>query len=144
MRQIFVDTSFFYAHAFAGDVHHQEAVDFLSQCQYAGALVTTNFIFDELITILRYDFGHHVAVQYGKHLRDSTLCTLMRLTPEDEETAWTIFCKYADEGFSFTDCTSFALMHSLQITEAATFDAHFEIAGFSRLPTVPLKRGKRK
>ncbi len=142
MRQILVDTGFFYAHAFAGDAHHREAVDFVSQAP--APLVTTNFIFDELITILRYDFGHRVAVQYGKHLRDSSLCALIRLTPEDEEAAWTLFCRYADQGFSFTDCTSFALMHRLRITEAAAFDAHFEIAGFLRRPNVPLKKGERK
>lgn len=132
MRQIFVDTSLFYAHAFARDVHHRLAVDFLRRPP--APLVTTNFVFDELVTILRYDFGHRVAAEYGRHLLESKICALARLTPEDEEAAWHLFLKYADQNFSFTDCTSFAFMRRLGITEAATFDSHFETAGFVRLP----------
>ncbi|MQL53976.1 PIN domain-containing protein [Desulfofundulus thermobenzoicus] len=138
MRQIFVDTSFWYAHAFAGDPHHKEAVAFLSRVP--APLITTNFIFDELVTILRYDFGHRVAVEYGKRLKESKICTLVRLLPTDEEHAWELFCKYSDQNFSFTDCTSFAFMQRLEIKEAAAFDVHFETAGFVRLPPVPLKK----
>ncbi|MQL51549.1 PIN domain-containing protein [Desulfofundulus thermobenzoicus] len=138
MRQIFVDTSFWYAHAFAGDPHHKEAVAFLSRVP--APLITTNFIFDELVTILRYDFGHRVAVEYGKRLKESKICTLVRLLPTDEEHAWELFCKYSDQNFSFTDCTSFAFMQRLEIKEAAAFDVHFETAGFVRLPPVSLKK----
>jgi predicted nucleic acid-binding protein len=138
MRQIFVDTSFWYAHAFAGDIHHQEAVAFLNRTP--APLVTSNFVFAELMTILRYDFGHQVAVKYGKHLRESKICTPIRLSAEDEETAWALFLKYSDQNFSFTDCTSFALMRRLGIKEAAAFDSHFDTAGFIRLPAVPLRK----
>ncbi|WP_123931087.1 type II toxin-antitoxin system VapC family toxin [Thermodesulfitimonas autotrophica] len=138
MRQIFVDTSFWYAHAFAGDAHHREAVAFLSHVP--APLVTSNFVFNELMTILRYDFGHHVAVKYGKHLRESKICTLVRLNTADEETAWALFLKHSDQNFSFTDCTSFALMRRLGINEAAAFDGHFDAAGFTRLPAVPLRK----
>jgi len=138
MRQIFVDTSFWYAHAFAGDLHHKEAVDFLHRVP--APLLTTNYIFDELVTILRYDFGYRVATEYGKRLKESKICTLVYLLPADEEKAWELFCKYDDQDFSFTDCTSFAFMQRLKIKEAAAFDVHFEIAGFIRLPSVSLKK----
>lgn len=138
MRQIFIDTSFFYAHAFANDIYHQEAVEFISSASVP--LITSNFVFDELITILRYDFGHQVAGKYGSHLRESTICNLVRITPDDEEAAWELFLKYADQDFSFTDCTSFAFMRRLGITEAAAFDTHFDTAGFTRLPAVALKK----
>lgn len=140
MRQIFVDTSFWYAHAFAGDLHHKEAVDFL--CRVPAPLLTSNYIFDELVTILRCDFGYQVAAEYGKRLKESRICTLVRLLPADEEKAWELFLKYSDQDFSFTDCTSFAFMQRLKIKEAAAFDANFEIAGFVRLPFIPLKKIK--
>ncbi|NSW84612.1 MAG: PIN domain-containing protein [Syntrophothermus sp.] len=136
MRQIFVDTSFFYAHAFRGDPHHRAAVEFLENAAFP--LVTSNYVFDELVTILRCDFGHKTAVGYGERLRESKICTVARLAPQDEERAWEIFLKYSDQDFSFTDCTSFAFMERLGIKEAAAFDSHFEIFGFVRLPAVPL------
>ena len=138
MRQIFVDTSFWYAHAFAGDPHHKAAVDFLRRLP--APLLTSNYIFDELVTILRYDFGHRAAAEYGKRLKESKICTLVHLSPADEEKAWELFLKYSDQDFSFTDCTSFVLMQRLEIKEAAAFDARFETAGFVRLPVVPLKK----
>jgi hypothetical protein len=42
-----------------------------------------------------------------------------------------IFVQYADRTFSFTDCTSFALMRTMELTEAFTFDrTDFRAAGF--------------
>lgn len=140
MRLIFVDTSFFYAHAYARDSHHLEAVKFLEHLP--APLITTNFVFDELITILRYDFGHEIATKYGGYLRESNICTIARLLIKDEEAAWRFFLKYDDQDFSFTDCTSFAFMQRVGIREAAAFDAHFDAAGFVRLPAAA--PGKRK
>jgi len=34
--------------------------------------------------------------------------------------------KYRDKGFSFTDCTSFAVMERFGITEAFALDEHFD------------------
>ena len=42
-----------------------------------------------------------------------------------EERPWGIFEQYEDKGFSFTDCTSFALMERLEINTAFVFDDHF-------------------
>ncbi len=45
-----------------------------------------------------------------------------------------IYKKYSDQFFSFTDCTSFAIMESLKIEEALAFERHFtfEAFGFSQ------------
>ena len=50
---------------------------------------------------------------------------MIRITQEDEERAWDIFCRHEDKGFSFTDCTSFALMERLGIDAVFAFDDHF-------------------
>lgn len=94
----------------------------------------------ELITILRYDFSHNVAVNYGRSIRLSKICSIKRISKEDEDAAWDIFLKYNDQKFSFTDCTSFAVMQRINLKKVACFDVHFDTAGFSRLPQVPLQK----
>jgi predicted nucleic acid-binding protein len=41
--------------------------------------------------------------------------------------------KHRDQGYSFTDVTSFIVMRELGMSDALTEDRHFEQAGFRRL-----------
>ncbi|MBI5212767.1 MAG: PIN domain-containing protein [Nitrospirae bacterium] len=50
------------------------------------------------------------------------------------EKAWEIFLKYKDKDFSYTDCTSFAVMERLKIDIAFTFDSHFQAIKFQVMP----------
>ena len=59
------------------------------------------------------------------------------MTPERFSRAWRLRLRYRDKRhISFTDLTSFEVMHELGLRNALTADAHFEQvgAGFSRLP----------
>jgi predicted nucleic acid-binding protein len=51
-----------------------------------------------------------------------------------EKAAWGIFEKHTDKEFSFTDCTSFALMEAEAIRNVFTFDQHFSQYGFESVP----------
>jgi len=59
---------------------------------------------------------------------------LLRVTADDEESAWRLFVARADKGYSFTDCTSFVLMRRLGIGTAITIDRHFAKERFTTLP----------
>ena len=59
---------------------------------------------------------------------------LIRTTPQDEATAWEIFAARADKRYSFTDCTSFAMMRRLGIRRAAALDDDFRREGFEVVP----------
>ena len=52
------------------------------------------------------------------------------LDPVDLEAAWRIAEAFADQTFSFTDCTSFAIMERLGVADAFAFDRHFLIYRF--------------
>lgn len=98
-------------------------------------LLTSNYIIDETLTLVKDRLGHHIAIKIGKELWNEEAAHLVRVTSTDEQNAWALFVKYHDKGFSFTDCTSFVLMKRLKITTVFTFDEHFDQYGkFQRVP----------
>jgi hypothetical protein len=121
---VFVDTSAWYALLDKSDANHQAAVKLKDSLVHP--MVTSNYIADETITLARTHLGYGVAVEIGQKLCDESIANLIHITPEDEKRAWEIFVSYHDKSFSFTDCTSFALMERLGITEAFAFDEHFK------------------
>ena len=123
MPYIFVDTSAWYALLDKNDADHYAAVKFYDSLVHP--LVTSNYIADEVITLARIRLGYKVAVEVGQKLWDESIANLIRVMPEDEKRAWEIFVKYRDKTFSFTDCSSFALMERIGITEVFAFDEHF-------------------
>jgi uncharacterized protein len=88
-------------------------------------LITSNYVLDEIVTLLKTRIGPSIAISFGQKLWDQKVSGLVRLTEEDEAKAWRIFRQYKDKGFSFTDCTSFALMERLDIDTVFAFDDHF-------------------
>lgn len=55
----------------------------------------------------------------------------------DWSQALEIFEQYEDQDFSFTDCTSFALLQRLKIREVLAFDKHFLTMGFAQVAESP-------
>ena len=122
-NRIFVDTSAWYAIIDKNDLDHAVAVAKIHILDRP--LVTSNYVLDEILTLLKTRSGSTIAVPFGQKLWNQEVSTLVRITEEDEARAWGIFCQYEDKGFSFTDCTSFALMERLEINTAFAFDDHF-------------------
>lgn len=56
---IFVDTGAWYAYVDASDAHHLAAVQFIHTL--TGPLITSSYIFDETVTLIRMHLGHHIA-----------------------------------------------------------------------------------
>ena len=67
------------------------------------------------MTLRRSHLGHAIARSFGEKLRQEQIALLLRITEHDEQRPWDIFVRYDDKKFSFTDCTSFALMERLHI-----------------------------
>ena len=124
---IFTDTSAWYAHVDKSDAHHLAATQFIYTLTIP--LATSTYILDETVTLIRVHLGHSAAVRFGEKLRQQQIAKLLRITEQDEQKAWEIFVRHHDKEFSFTDCTSFALMERLQIDTAFAFDEHFRQYG---------------
>lgn len=132
MNKFLIDTSAFLALRDKNDEHHQKAIriaEYLIEHTNQTSL-TTDYILDETYTILKKRAGHKLAVQFGEEIQQGTRFEIFYLTKELLDQAWLIFKKYKDKNFSFTDCTSFAIMQNYKITQAFAFDKHFEQAGF--------------
>ncbi len=136
MKPLFVDTSAFVALADKRDRHHQQAQRFLQALARAKRpVITSTYVADEVITMVRMHMGHSQAVEAGNAILASRWCRLFEVDEQLRASAWNLFTRYDDQTFSFTDCTSFALMSSLGLDEAFTFDRRdFGAAGFSAVP----------
>ncbi len=83
---------------------------------------------------MRYKLGWQVAHRFGQQLRGGSLTGIERVTLKDEATAWSIFERYDDKRFSFTDCTSFALVQRLKVLTCQAVDSDFRAFGLHCLP----------
>lgn len=89
----------------------------------------TDYIFDELLTALTGRISRAKAIEYSR-LFPPNQVELTFIDIDDFNQAKALFEHYRDKRWSFTDCTSFALMKRRGITEALAFDRHFTQAGF--------------
>lgn len=121
---IIVDTSAWYALFDKDDTNHVQANIIYKSNSLP--LVTTDYILDESLTLIKKRLGHAKAVEIGKALWNGELADLINLSEEDKVAAWKIFQRYDDKGFSFTDCTTFAAMERLNLPTVFGFDEHFK------------------
>ena len=136
--RLFLDTSAFVAIEDLDDGNHRRALEFREKMRRGNTpfrtLFTSNYIVDESLTLLRFHCGHHIAVAFRKALATSKLVEVLWVTGALEKAAWNIFEKRSDKEYSFTDCTSFALMDAEAIRTAFTFDEHFSQQGYNVVP----------
>ena len=135
MKILFADTSGWMACADKHDPLHKNALaarqDWL---QSGGTLLTTDYIVDETLTLLRMRLGLPPAKIWWESISASPRVRIRHLSGDILESARTQFFKFRDKTFSFTDRTSFAVMKSEKIKRALTTDHHFAQAGFQCLP----------
>lgn len=133
MNRIFVDTSAWYALVDKKDPEHSKAKIFFKENKIP--LLTTNFVFDEIVTLIRFRLGLNCAKDFGLKLKNSSFVNIITIEGIDEDNAWKIFTKYQDKTFSYTDCTSFAILVRLSIKNVFCFDKHFnQYDSFNILP----------
>jgi predicted nucleic acid-binding protein len=124
---ILVDTGAWFASVVPWDANHLAATSWLRLNREP--LVTTDYILDETLALLRARKETARAVQLGNQLFAGAVATLYFLTHADIRDAWELFQQYADKEWSFTDCTSKIIIDRLGLATAFSFDQHFRQFG---------------
>ncbi len=131
MNAMFADTAGWMACADAADPAHARLVAARDRwLERAGVLVTTDYVVDETLTLLRVRLGIFAAEAWWRQVEDSARLRWEPVTAERAAKARALFFQYRDKDFSFTDCTSFVVMRELRLQRALTTDRHFAILGF--------------
>ena len=138
MNLLFVDTSAWAAIADASDDQHKAALAYQAAMAGRYRLVITNYILDELYTLLSMNVGYAPTIQF-KHSLDrliqSGFVDIVWVSESIAQQSWQIFEQFnADKFWSFTDCVSYVVMQRYGITEVFSFDRHFSQMGFMRHP----------
>ncbi len=121
---MFVDTSVWFAAADDGDVNCEEARSLL--VEHASSLTTSDHVLTELWNLLNARLHHSAANRIVGEIQSGlprVECTI----DDDLEAAEAILSKFADQAFSLTDRTSWALMERLGIADALSLDDHYRV-----------------
>ncbi len=130
-REVLVDSSGLYALADRRDFSHARAEKCVAKLLDSGAgLILTDYILDEACTLAKVRAGGNAALRLLDIVERSRAFQMFWVGIERFEAAKAFFRKYADHGYSFTDCTSFVLMQERRLRDALTTDRHFAEAGF--------------
>jgi predicted nucleic acid-binding protein len=123
----FVDTGAWYAVFIPDDADHASAMRWMAANREQ--LLTTDYVIDETLTLLRARGQPEVALDFGSQVFAGTLARIQFLTPADIAAAWDVFSRFADKEWSFTDCTSRVVIETLVVGSAFSFDQHFRQFG---------------
>lgn len=123
---VFVDTSVLYAAVDRDDVGHERAKVVIDGGE---ALVCTDHVLVETMLLVARRAGWQMAERLWRGLRGG-IARIEITTHTDMEVAASIGERFADQEFSLTDRTSFAVMHRLGIARAASFDKDFAVYRF--------------
>ena len=135
MKPIYVDTAAWVSAADSADISgslvRQTRDRWLSE---GGILVTTDYVVDETLTTIRFRLGLDAAEAWWRQIEGSTRLRMESVGAARRERARSIFFRYRDQDFSFTNCCSFVVMRELRIRRVLTLDHHFRQMGFEVVP----------
>jgi len=123
----FVDTGAWFSIAVPWDMNHIDGRNWFES--NVEPLITTDYVIDETLTLLRARREPERALMLGEHLFSGVLADIYYVSSEDIEESWRTFRQFSDKGWSFTDCTSKVVIEKLGITHAFSFDQDFRQFG---------------
>jgi len=135
MKGLFVDTAGWVACADASAPAHTTFAAARDRWLHeGGVLVTTDYVADETLALLRGRLSLRVAETWWRQVEGSSHLRWEFISLARADKARELFFRYTDKNFSFTDCTSFVVMRELKLREVLTLDHHLAQAGFITRP----------
>jgi predicted nucleic acid-binding protein len=114
---------------------HEHTKAWMAQANTAEhRFITTDYVLDETITGLLGRANHATAEKFARWVLTQRHTQVINLTEEIWHEALEMFYQYNDKHYSFTDCTSFVVMHKRKLYDAFALDHHFEQMGFRLWP----------
>ena len=134
--RLLIDTGAIFAFVTRTDSHHEAAKRFVREwLAQDGIFVLLDVVFAETMTLLKARLGPEVAVRVGRELRQNAAYAWLPVGDEGERDTWTVFQRFTDKEWSYTDCAVLALARREKISAVFAFDRHYlQMPGIERLP----------
>ena len=127
MSGIFVDTGAWFALFVPTDPNHGAAHRWYDQNHQT--LLTTDYIVDETLTLLKARGEFTRAFAVGRQFFNDSLASVHYLSQEEIRLTWQTFQNFSDKAWSFTDCSSKIVIEKFGLSHAFAFDQHFQQFG---------------
>jgi len=134
MRAVFADTSYWLALLISKDSLHRKARA-LSESLRNARVITSEMVLAELLNDCSQR-GAALRRAAGFMIRDLRRKVEVFIVPQSSiqfQEALSLYEQREDKHWSLTDCASFQIMRRDRMTQALTYDHHFEQAGFQAL-----------
>lgn len=130
MKSVFLDTGYLLALELTNDQNHRAALKhWRSIVKSLPLLVSTSYVFDEVVTFFNSRGYHAKAVEVGNRLLSSPSVRLVHVDEALFREGWQYLQRHKDKEYSLTDCISLIVMKNFGIDTAFAFDKHFVQAG---------------
>lgn len=134
MKSVFSDADYWIALLNPREALHERAKQVSARIAPA-RIVTTEMVLAEVLNFLgsRGETIRAKTCEAIRRLRDNPNVTVVPQTSAQFAEALSSYESRRDKDWSLTDCASFLVMRETGITEALTYDQHFQQAGFAAL-----------
>jgi predicted nucleic acid-binding protein len=135
MNAVFLDTGYLLALELSKDQNHRATLThWRSMRRRLPPLLTTSYVFDEVVTYFNSRGYHAKAVEVGNRLLTSPSVQFVQVDEGLFREGWHYFQQHKDKDYSLTYCISFIVMKRFKMETAFAFDQHFVQAGFQKVP----------
>jgi len=133
MNPVFSDTGFWIALFHRKDSLHSQAIKLYGQIQeQKRQIITSEMVLTEVLNFFS-KFSPPLREEIATTIKAMMAYPNIIVIPQNSQhfqTALDLYLQRPDKAWSLTDCNSFLLMKSLDLTEVLAHDHHFSQAGF--------------
>lgn len=120
---IFIDASAAVSYFDVKDINHVRTLKISNQFG-KNKIITSNYVFAEIVTIVSQNAGKEVAIDAGNYIKDNF--SVIRIPIGIEDLAWDIFKIQTSKNVGFVDCSTIALFQKGIFDKVFTFDSDFK------------------